>query len=58
MRLQNLVENNTVLLSGITEFNETFVLDCCKGSLGSETAGAKRAEILQRLLNVVFQMSI
>ncbi|MDE7201296.1 MAG: hypothetical protein K2O91_05165 [Lachnospiraceae bacterium] len=29
--LQDLLENNPVLLSGVTEFDETFVLDCYKG---------------------------
>ena len=32
MALQDQLENNPVLLSGIVEFDETFVLDCYKGS--------------------------
>lgn len=41
MALQNLSENNPVLLSGIAEFDETFVLDCYKGSKVPEEAGRK-----------------
>ena len=39
MALQDLFENNPVLLSGIAELDETFVLDCYKGSQIPETAG-------------------
>ncbi len=41
MALQNLLENSPVLLSGIAEFDETFVLDCYKGSKVPEEAGRK-----------------
>ena len=33
LALQDLLENNPVLLSGVIEFDETFVLDCYKGGL-------------------------
>lgn len=39
MALQDFLENNPVLLSGIAELDETFVLDCYKGSQVPETAG-------------------
>lgn len=38
MALQNLLENNSVLLSCIAEFDKTFVLDCYKSSQAPETA--------------------
>ena len=41
MALQDLLEKNPVLLSGIAEFDETFVLDCYKGSPVPEAAGRK-----------------
>lgn len=41
MALQNLSENDPVFLSGIVEFDETFVLDCYKGGPVPETAGRK-----------------
>lgn len=41
MALQDLFENDPVLLSGIAEFDETFVLDCYKGSIVPEEAGRK-----------------
>lgn len=41
MALQNLTESNPVLLSGIIEFDETFVLDCYKGARVPEEAGRK-----------------
>lgn len=41
MALQDLNENAPVLLSGIAEFDETFVLDCYKGSSVPESAGRK-----------------
>lgn len=41
MALQDLLENNPVLLSGIAEFDETFVLDCYKGGPVPEEAGRK-----------------
>ena len=41
MALQDLLEQNPVLLSGIAEFDETFVLDCYKGSRVPEEAGRK-----------------
>ncbi len=41
MALQDLLENDPVLLSGIAECDETFVLDCYKGSQVPETAGRK-----------------
>lgn len=39
MALQDLSKDNPVLLSGISEFDETYVLDCYKGGLVTETAG-------------------
>ena len=39
MALQDFLENNPVLLSGIAELDETFVLDCYKGSQVPKTAG-------------------
>lgn len=39
MALQYLSKDNPVLLSGISEFDETFVLDCYKGSPIPEEAG-------------------
>ena len=41
MALQDLLEQNTVLLSGIVEFDETFVLDCYKGARVPKEAGRK-----------------
>ena len=41
MALENLLENNPVLLSGIAEFDETFVLDCYKGAPIPQKAGRK-----------------
>ena len=41
MALQNLFENDPVLLSGIAELDETFVLDCYKGGSVPEAAGRK-----------------
>jgi len=41
MALQDLLEKNPVLLSGIAEFDETFVLDCYKGTRVPEEAGRK-----------------
>lgn len=41
MVLQDLLENDPVLLSGITECDETFVLDCYKGIQVPETASRK-----------------
>ncbi len=41
MALQNLLENSPVLLSGIAEFDETFVLNCYKGRKVPEEAGRK-----------------
>ncbi len=41
MALQNRLENSPVLLSGIAEFDESFVLDCHKGGAVPETAGRK-----------------
>ena len=41
MALQDLLEKNPVLLSGIAEFDETFVLDCYKGGPVPESAGSK-----------------
>ncbi len=41
MALQDLIENDPVLLSGIVECDETFVLDCYKGSTVPEAAGRK-----------------
>ena len=41
MALQDLFENDPVLLSGIAEFDETFVLDCYKGSPVPESADRK-----------------
>lgn len=41
MALQDLLENEPVLLSGIAECDETFVLDCYKGSPVPEEAGRK-----------------
>lgn len=41
MALQNLLENSPVLLSGIAEFDESFVLDSYKGGAVPETAGRK-----------------
>lgn len=41
MALQDLLEKNPVLLSGIAEFDETFVLDCYKGGPVPEVAGRK-----------------
>ncbi len=37
--LQEFLEDNPVLLSGIAEFDETFVLDCYKGGPIPEEAG-------------------
>lgn len=39
LSLQDLLENNPVLLSGVTEFDETFVLDCYKGGSVPPEAG-------------------
>ena len=39
MALQDLLESNPVLLSGFAELDETFVLDCYKGSQVPQTAG-------------------
>lgn len=39
MALQNLLKQEPVLLSGIAEFDETFVLDCHKGASVPECAG-------------------
>ena len=39
MALQDLLESSPVLLSGIAELDETFVLDCYKGNPVPETAG-------------------
>lgn len=39
MALQDFFEDSPVLLSGIAELDETFVLDCYKGSRLPETAG-------------------
>lgn len=39
MALQDMLENNPVLLSGIAEFDETFVLDCYKGGPVPPEAG-------------------
>lgn len=41
MALQDLLEKNPVLLSGIAEFDETFVPDCYKGARVPEEAGRK-----------------
>ena len=41
MALQNLLGQEPVLLSGIAEFDETFVLDCYKGAPVPERAGRK-----------------
>ncbi len=41
MVLQNLLEDRPILLSGIAEFDETFVLDCYKGGKIPEKAGRK-----------------
>ena len=41
MALQDLFQNNPVLPSSIAEFDETFVLDCYKGSFAPESAGRK-----------------
>lgn len=41
MALQNLLESNPVLLSGIVELDETFVLDCYKGACIPQEAGRK-----------------
>lgn len=41
MALQDLFQNNPVLPSSIAEFDETFVLDCYKGSSAPESAGRK-----------------
>ena len=58
MALQDLLENNPVLLSGIAELDETFVLDCYKAVMFLKRQAAKRANMVQRLPNVVFQMSM
>lgn len=39
MALQDLSKDNPVLLSGISEFDETYVLDCYKGGSVPEAAG-------------------
>ena len=41
MALENLLEKEPVVLSGIAEFDETFVLDCYKGAPVPEEAGRK-----------------
>lgn len=48
MALQDFLENNPVLLSDIAELEETFVLDCCKGSQVPKNAVAVHVNIRQK----------
>lgn len=41
MAIQNLLEKDPVILAGVAEFDETFVLDCYKGAPVPDEAGRK-----------------
>lgn len=58
LALQDLLENNPVLLSGVNEFDETFVLDCYKGGSVPPEAGRNARKHGARLRSVEFQMNI
>lgn len=58
MALQDMLEQEPVVLSGVAELDETFVPDCYKGSPVPESAGVVPVNMGQKQQNAAYQRNM